>query len=163
MTPPNHIQQLHTAKERLEILATGRDPDTGKPLAISNATITALQIAVQSIDLTNTTLAYAAQKLKKDPVFLSLLQQPLRPPNKPSSAPQPLPAPMHGQPWDPQQDTRLLADFAAGIPLPTLATRYARTVTAVSMRLVHLGAIPPTATTNPSPNTTANSTPKTDV
>ena len=152
MTPPSTIPKFQDAKDRLEILASGRDPDTGKPMAFSNATIAALQLAAQSIDLTNMTLAYGAQKFLKKSVFVALLQQPSRPPAQPLASTEPRRALMHGQPWTAQQDAQLLTDFGAGAALSALANRYDRTPTAISMRLVHLGCLP--ATPAPADNTT---------
>ena len=156
MTPPSTIPQLQDAKDRLEILASGRDPDTGKALPFSNPTIAALQIAAQSIDLTNLTLAYGAQKFAKKGVFLSLLRQPSKPPALQPAQPEPRRALMHGQPWTAQQDTQLLTDFGAGVAVSELATRYDRTHTAISMRLVHLGRLPAV------PAPVGNNTPTTD-
>lgn len=46
-----------------------------------------------------------------------------------------------GQPWTPQEEHDLLTGFAAGTPLPELASRHRRSLTAIEARLERLGKI----------------------
>lgn len=46
-----------------------------------------------------------------------------------------------GQPWSEQEEQELLAAFAAGTPLPGIAARHARSLTAIEARLERLGTI----------------------
>ncbi|HNR21982.1 MAG TPA: hypothetical protein PKL49_03035 [Steroidobacteraceae bacterium] len=48
-----------------------------------------------------------------------------------------------GQPWTPQEEQELLASFAAGTPLPEIAARHLRSLTAIEARLERLGKITP--------------------
>lgn len=46
-----------------------------------------------------------------------------------------------GQPWTPQEEHDLLGEFAAGTPLPEIASRHQRSLTAIEARLERLGKI----------------------
>lgn len=46
-----------------------------------------------------------------------------------------------GQPWTPQEEHDLLTEFAAGTPLPEIASRHQRSLTAIEARLERLGKI----------------------
>jgi hypothetical protein len=46
-----------------------------------------------------------------------------------------------GQPWTPQEEHDLLTAFAGGTPLPDIATRHQRSLTAIEARLERLGKI----------------------
>ena len=60
---------------------------------------------------------------------------------KPARPPRELPA-NAGKPWDPDEDARLDAAFAAGTELKQLAADLGRTLFAVESRLVKLGKLP---------------------
>ncbi|MBI2770138.1 MAG: hypothetical protein HYX47_10975 [Burkholderiales bacterium] len=54
------------------------------------------------------------------------------------------PAPANaGKPWQPQDDSQLVAGFDGGTEVPQLALELARTRYAVQARLVKLGKMPP--------------------
>lgn len=51
------------------------------------------------------------------------------------------PAAKVGQPWTPEEESELIAAFAAGVPLSAIATRHERSLTAIEARLERLGRI----------------------
>ncbi|MGE0582517.1 MAG: hypothetical protein AB7P31_10380 [Steroidobacteraceae bacterium] len=46
-----------------------------------------------------------------------------------------------GQPWTPQEEHDLLTAFGAGTPLPDIASRHQRSLTAIEARLERLGKL----------------------
>lgn len=48
-----------------------------------------------------------------------------------------------GQPWSPQEEHELLTEYAAGVPVPEIAARHLRSLTAIEARLERLGKITP--------------------
>jgi len=50
-----------------------------------------------------------------------------------------------GKPWTEGEDRTLAAEFDAGVPMPDLARKHARTHSSIRLRLEKLGKIEPTA------------------
>jgi hypothetical protein len=51
-----------------------------------------------------------------------------------------------GKPWSEGEDHTLVAEFDAGIPMPDMARKHARTHSSIRLRLEKLGKIEPSAT-----------------
>ena len=51
-----------------------------------------------------------------------------------------------GKPWSESEDRTLTAEFDAGIPMPDMARKHARTHSSIRLRLEKLGKIEPSAT-----------------
>ena len=51
-----------------------------------------------------------------------------------------------GKPWSEGEDRTLIAEFDAGVTLPEIARKHARTHSSIRLRLEKLGKIEPTAT-----------------
>lgn len=105
------------AKKVIESLANGIDPETGEVLppqsALNSPTaIRALFIASKALD----SAAKHADRKKS------------------------LPA-MAGRPWGDEEDQALLADFDASATVKEMAAKHARTLGAITSRLVRLGKI----------------------
>lgn len=105
------------AKQIIESLANGIDPETGEILPAkstlnSPTVIRALFIAVNALD----TAAKHADRNKSVPA-------------------------MAGRPWGDEEGQALLAAFDAGATVKDMAAKHARTLGAITSRLVHLGKI----------------------
>jgi hypothetical protein len=106
------------AKQIIEVLASGVDPNTGEVLAEDSTlnhprVIRALFLATKALELT------AA---------------------KPPRAASDLPA-KAGKPWSEDEDQHLLAGFDSGLPVAALAQAHDRTTGAITSRLIRLGRL----------------------
>lgn len=114
MTPHNYPK----AKQVLDALIHGVDPDTGEELpsdAVSNRpdVLRALLTADVALD----TVQARAQRRAQLP-------------------------PSVGKTWDPKEEIQLTKEFEKGTPIPDIAARHGRTVRAIEARLVKLGLVP---------------------
>jgi hypothetical protein len=117
------------AKQLIQALARGIDPETGEVLPADNPlnsphVIRALFLAAEALDL----LAHPSAPT---------------PPPPPQPRPRP-PAPgKAGKPWTPEEDQELATAFDAGTTVPALARAHQRTNGAITSRLIRLGRLQP--------------------
>ena len=113
MTPHSHPK----AKNVLQALIDGVDPDTGKELPSDTVlnrpgVLRALLTSVAALD------AVQARALRRA----------LLPPSV-------------GKTWDDKEEDQLTKEFEKGTPIPDIAARHGRTVRAIEARLVKLGLL----------------------
>lgn len=105
----------HNAFEILDALAKGLDPDSGAALGADG---------VWSRPEVRDALRQAAASLEASAARANATGK-------------------VGQPWTPQEEHELLTAFAAGVAVAELATRHARSLTAIEARLEKLGRLSP--------------------
>lgn len=110
------------AKQVIEVLARGIDPQTGELLPDDNPVnsphvIRALFLAAKALELQ--------------------VASPAKP--SPAKAAKPVKVGNAGKPWTPEEDQRLGQAFDAGATVATLASTHQRTTGAITSRLVRLG------------------------
>lgn len=105
------------AKEIINALANGIDPETGEILP-TESTFTSPQV-IRALFVAVTALERAAKRAKRDNSL-------------PGNA---------GRSWSDIEDKELLAIFDAGTPVKEIAAKHGRTLGAIAARLVRLGRI----------------------
>lgn len=117
------------AKQLIQALARGIDPETGEVLPADNPlnsphVIRALFLAAEALDL------------------LARPNVPTAPPPPPSRPRPPAPG-KAGKPWTPEEEQELAAAFDAGTTVAALARAHQRTNGAITSRLIRLGRLQP--------------------